>query len=255
MISSIKRIVIFLVILTFIAFTAIYFYSHDRTYFNSDDETGNTPGNIYNGGLFSERNGKIYFSNDNDDGSLYVMNSDCTNISKVNDDKATYINVDDNYIYYIRANNTKENKPGAFMTFYNTGIYRVNKNGTHFKMISGNPGSYLTLHGNFLYYQNYDVNTGLYLYRNRIDAKLQRLLIEDAVIPAAILDNKMYYSGYSTDHNIDILDLSSFTTNIDIEGNFAYPIINGNYIYYMDLSDDYKIKRMNLDGFEFYYIS
>lgn len=248
MLASVKRILIILVVLTAIAFISIWLYSYNRTFFSKEGETGNTSGNIYNGGLFCEQDGKIYFSNDFDDGCLYVMNSDCSKIKKVHDDKAVYINADENYIYYVRANNTRENISGSILMFNNTGVYRINRNGDNIKAITGNPGSYLTLKDNIIYFQLYDVNKGLFLYRYQIDGKMERLLLEDAVIPAAVIDNSLYYAGFTADHNINKLDLLSFTTDTLYEGNFAYPIFEGEYIYYIDIEKDYKIYRMNADG-------
>ena len=90
--STVKKVIISLSIITVIALAGIYIYSSGRTYLNADDLIGNTAGNIYNGGLFCERDGKIYFSNDNDDGSLYVMNAnaDLTSVKKLHYDKAAY---------------------------------------------------------------------------------------------------------------------------------------------------------------------
>lgn len=248
--STVKKVIISLSIITVIALAGIYIYSSGRTYLNADDLIGNTAGNIYNGGLFCERDGKIYFSNDNDDGSLYVMNAnaDLTSVKKLHYDKAAYINVDENYIYYLRANNTRENSSGSILMFNNTGIYRINQNGKSLKLISRNPGSYVSVFGNHVYYQNYDINEGLFLYRNQTDGSLERLLLKEAVIPSIIMDNKLYYVGANNDHNINRLDLSSFTSQTYIEGNFGYPIFKGEYIYYMDQSNNYSINRMNRDG-------
>src|SRR5690606_19800564 len=124
---------------------------------------GNTTGNIYNGGLFSEQEGKIYFSNTNDDGSLYRTDVNLVNFEKIHNDKAVFINVDENYIYYVRANNTRENNSNNVLMYNNTGMYRINQNGTGLKSISYNPGAYLTLKGNRIYYQKYDVDNGLLL--------------------------------------------------------------------------------------------
>jgi hypothetical protein len=54
----------------------------------------------------------------------------------------------------------------------------------------------------------------------------------------------------SKDHNINALDLSSFVTSTQIEGNFAYPVFQGDYIYYLDLDNNYTINRMKRDGSE-----
>lgn len=237
-----------LIVLTVAAVIGVYFYNHDRTYYNTEDEIGNTAGNIYNGGLFCEQDGSIYFSNPSADGALYVTNSTLTKFKRLRDDKAVYINADENYLYYVRANNTRENDKGGFLVFYNTGIFRCRQNGKELKAFTGNPGAYLTLKGNNVYFQRYDVGIGLYLYKYPIDASTERCLIKDAVIPAAIMDNKLYYAGYSGDHNINAMDLSSFTTHPVIEGSYMYPIFMDGYIYYMDPSNKYKIYRMNEDG-------
>lgn len=246
--STVKKVLLTLFVITVITFAGILIYSSGRTYLNEDNLIGNTTGNIYNGGLFCERDGKIYFSNDNDDGSLYVMNSDTTNIKKLHHDKPAYINVDENYIYYLRANNTRDNAPGSILMFNNTGIYRLKQNGRALKIISSNPAAYITVKGNHVYYQNYDVNEGLFLYRNQTDASLERMLLKEAVIPSYFMNNKLYYVGNNENHNINCLDLSSFTTRTYIEGNFAFPIFHNDYIYYIDQSNNYTINRMNKDG-------
>lgn len=250
MLKIIKRFIILLVILTLFAIIGILAYSSGRIYFNDEEEVGNTTGNIYNGGLFCEKDGRIYFSNDAADGSLYVMNSDCSNIKKLHNDKTVYINVDENYVYFVRANNTRENQAGNILMFYNTGVFRIKQNGKDLKSITSNPGAYLTLKGNHIYFQRYDVEVGLYLYRYQIDGKEERLLLKDAVIPASVMNNALYYAGYSNDHNINAMDLSSFTTHPIIEGSFYYPIFMGDKIYFLNLKDKYKIYQMNQDGSE-----
>jgi hypothetical protein len=250
MFKIIRRILIALVLLTIVAVIALYVYSHDRTFFNNEDETGNTAGNIYNGGLYCERDGKIYFSNDSADGALFVMNPDLTGMKQIRDDKAVYINADENYLYYVRANNTRENDQGGFLVFYNTGVFRVNHKGENLIAYTGNPAAYLTLKGNYVYFQRYDVEIGLYLYRYMIDGTEERLLIKDAVIPTDVKNNTLYYAGLSEDHNINAMNLSSFTKHPVLEGSYMYPIFMGEYIYYIDPSDNYKIYRMNQDGSE-----
>ena len=248
MLKTIKRLLIFLVIATVITVCSLLIYNSNRTYFNDDNEVGNTTGNLYNGGLFCEQDGKIFFSNDAADGSLYVMDTDLSDMKFVYDDKAAFINADENYVYYVRANNTRDNQAGNILMFYNTGVYRLGHNGKGLKSFTSNPGAYLMLYGNNIYFQRYDVEIGLYLYRYQIDASMERLLLKDAVIPAAVMDNSLIYNGYSQDHNINAMDLSSFTYHPRFEGDYYYPIFQGDYIYYLNLDEDYKIYRMNLDG-------
>jgi hypothetical protein len=250
MLASIRKVFILLVIITLLAFIGVFLYNRGRTYFNEEEETGNTAGNIFNGGLFCEQDGKIYFSNHNDNGALYVMNSDCTNIKKVISDKAVNINADENYLYYLRASDTKASIAGSLMQFNNSGLYRITHGGKNLKIISHKPGAYMTLQGNFLYYLSYDVESGLCLFRKKIDNTMEKLILDEAVIPSYIADNKLYYAGNKKDHSINALDLSSFVTGTRIEGNFACPIFREDYIYYLDLDNNYSLNRMRLDGSE-----
>lgn len=245
---SIKRIFITLTIITVLTIGGLLIYSSGRTYFNEEEEIGNTAGNIYNGGLFCEQDGKIYFSNDNADGSLYVTTPSFSKFEEISDDKAVYINADENYIYYVRANNTRENNNSSFLMFYNTGVYRIKQNGSGLMAFTGNPGAYLTLKGNNIFFQRYDVGIGLHLYKYQIDGSLERLMVKDAVIPAGVYNNSVFYTGYSQDHNISAVDLSSFTARTYFNGSFMYPIFTADYVYYIDIEDNYKIYRMLMDG-------
>lgn len=244
----VKKLLITLSILTVICIFGLIIYSSGRTYYNDDFVTGNNAGNLYNGGLFCEYNNKIYFSNDSDEGALYVMNPDLKNVKKVHDDKAAYINIDDNYIYYVRTNNTRENHKGSFFMFYSTGVYRINHNGSNLKMISHSPAGVLGLSGNFLFYQRYDADTGLNLYYSKIDGSGENLISEDSIIPASIKDNYLLFSGTNMDHNISSMNLETFETNTLIEANTMYPISIKNKIYYINLEDNYSIYRCKADG-------
>ena len=96
-----KTITIIIVVLVIAAagVGGFFYFKKNQTVHNNDNAIGNTAGNLINGGLFWEYNDKIYFANPDDYNKLYVMNSDCTNISKINDDSVAYLNVCGNYIY------------------------------------------------------------------------------------------------------------------------------------------------------------
>lgn len=248
MIKTVGKVFLALIGITAVSFGGLWLYTQNRTFPNNEDTIGNSTGNIYNGGLFCEADGHIYFSNLSDDGNLYVTDSNLLNFKKLSEDKAVYINVDNNYIYYVRANNTRENSTHNILMYNNTGVYRIKQNGSDLKAVSYQPGAYLTLKGNHLYYQKYDVESGLFLYQNSIDCSEEKLLVKDAVIPAAVKENKLYYAGLSYDHNFNAVDLSTCNTKAVLEGSFLYPILHSGYLYYMDVKDNYKIYRANEDG-------
>ncbi len=67
---------------------------------NDISVTGNTAGNLNNSGLFAEDNGKVYFSNAYDDGRLYSMNADETDVKRLTGSRVSSINVGGKFLYY-----------------------------------------------------------------------------------------------------------------------------------------------------------
>ena len=111
----IKPIIAVLVLALIISGIAINILS-SRVKYNTTYVNGNTSGNLYNAGLFCESNGTIFFANPDDKYSLYSMDITGGNLKKLSKDTATYINADDNYVYYVR-NNEKENTDYSFFSY------------------------------------------------------------------------------------------------------------------------------------------
>lgn len=226
----------------------IFFKWERKTVYNSPNTIGNTSGNILNGGLFCENNNKIYFSNYKDEGSLYSMNSDCTNFEKISSDAVTHINTAGKYIIYSRRNNTKENSTGDFLNFNNIGIYRIDRNGKNIIHLSTNANGVSVLAGNYVYFQNYNKQDGLQFYKVKIDGSNEKRLSVEETIPNAVFNNILYYAGTNDEHNIHTLNLETDTSDLLVEGNYTNLIINNDYLYYIDLSEQYSIGRMELNG-------
>ena len=143
--------IIVLCILIIIA-VAVYFLTQEKIIYNEGYVNGNTAGNLYNGGMFCERNGTIYFANPTDNYKLYSMDVDGSNLKKLSDDVANYINVDDNYIYYVR-NNVGENLDFEFFAFYRNALCRMALNdSSSTAILDTDPCNYATLIGNYIYY-------------------------------------------------------------------------------------------------------
>lgn len=243
-----KILIVFLFIFVISAFT-IFQKLVNRTVMNDENAYGNTAGNLLNGGAFCEKDNKIYFSNPNDDGSLYEMNNDCTGFLKLHSDKAAYINTAGPYIYYSRINNTREHAMGSIFIFDNTGIYRIRKKGgSHMKQLYKDPVGMVNLSGNYLYYQHYQDKKGLELYRVKIDGKDNAKISGEGIVPASISDGAMYYAGVNDDHNINTLDLSSGASSVLAKANAVNCIKAGNAVYYISQEDNYGIVKCNLDG-------
>ena len=245
---KLKRIIILILILLFVSIAVILGLNTSRDKFNKENISGNTPGNLFNGGLFSQLDDKIYFSNYKDDGALYVMDLNGIDFKKLSSDKAGHINVLGNYIYYIHNDKNRNNSKGV-LEFNNSGIYRTNLKGNKIKVLYNDPCTYINVHGNYVYYQHYDKEEGLTFYSVKIDGSEEKQISKRPIIPISILDNILYYSKTENTNSISSMNLNDGSTNTLYSDENTYaPVVNGNFIYFISISDSYKIKRIHLDG-------
>lgn len=228
-----------IVIAAMFAAIGIASYLGSKIYYNDEGYIGNTSGNLMNKGLFAEHNGRIYFSNPYDNDALYSMNSDCTNIKKLSDDSVSYINVTDNYIFYVR-NNFDPDNAGMLFRGQLYGVIRSKLNGKNGKSLTTDVISSMILLGNRVYYGSYDDGKIQTMYTT-IDKK-ETATIKGTQIPLYnIIDNKTYYSGTDTDHNIYSFDLSCGLADTLLEGNTYLASMNDDILYYLDMSDNYVL--------------
>jgi len=156
----------FMIVLV-IAAAAAYLYLN-RTIYNPEGVRGNTAGNLNNNGMYCEYDGKIYFANPYDRNRLYVMNSDCSNISKLNDDTVCSINVYGKYIYYVRNNFSPETMTMVFRGQL-LGVIRTNLDGKKPASLYDSVAGVINLYGNDLYYQHYSNDEGFSFYKVKIE--------------------------------------------------------------------------------------
>lgn len=240
------RLIIFL-ILAVLAIAALIGYNSwkSRFQFNSDDATGNTCGNLNNGGLFAEYNGKIYFANPYDNHHLYVMDSDCTNAKKLNGDSIAYLNVCGNYIYYVK-NNFEKGAPPVLVRASLFGVYRTDLNGQNKTSLYEKLSGVVSLCGNYLYYQHYDDETALSLYKIKIDGTEDTKISDTEYDPASYYQGKLYFNGLTgNNRGIFSLDTSNDTISQYYEGNTYQPDMQGSYLYYIDVAKGYSLMRVN----------
>lgn len=209
---------------------------------------GNTSTNLLNGGLFTRSGDRIYFANPYDENSLYSMNMELQDMKKVCADYASYINVAGNYIFYTRRNDKKGHTGEAFLNFSTTGLYRVQTNGHKMSQLFRNPTETVTLFGNQVYYQHYDDEEGLQLFRIGIDGKKDTMLLDEGASPTAIVNDTIYYTGIDKDHNIHSMNIDGSGQRVILEGNFTGLSYSNGALYCMDMENDYTLCRVEMDG-------
>lgn len=243
-----KWIPIIFVLLLAIGLGAAAFLS-GRTIFLEDDVVGSTAGNLLNGGLFCEDEDKIYFSNPNDRGSLYVMDNNLKNYKLLHTDNVSYINVAGSYVFYARDNHKRKAVSGEFFNLNSVGLYRIRKkDGGDIKQLYDDPVGSLGVCGNYVYYQHYNADEGLYIHKVKIDGNEDVLLFKEDIEPVSFQDGKLYYTGEDKDHDIHYLNLSNDQITDVYKGNCYNVVASGEYLYFLSLSNKYAIGRMGLDG-------
>lgn len=217
----------------------------NRTRFPDHDQVGNSAGNLFNKGVFCEKNGVVYFSNPKDNFALYSMDSAGLNFKKISSDVCAYINADDYYIYYTR-NNSSQKSDFSFLHIQNYSLCRINQNGKNELVLDSDPCLYSCQYKDQIYYIHNDKKTASTLYKVSIDGSNQMQVKNEPILPCAKSDSKLYYAGVTSNHSLYCIDTQTNTTKLVYNGNCYNPIIVGNYAYIMDPDHDYALAKIDL---------
>ena len=211
---------------------------------NAITVTGNTGGNLNNHGLFAEADGRVYFSNAYDNGCMYSMNPDETDLRKLTSSSVNSINVGGNYLYYYLDNAAGGKGLGYVVHTY--GVYRSKLDGSSSKCLDRQAAVTMQLVGDYIYYQRYNNTDFTKFYKIKTDKSGQALVSDEIISPNACQNGIIYYNGTDKDHNLYALDTRSDSSSLLLEGNICYPVYAYDYIYYMDASSNYRLCRYSL---------
>jgi len=231
------------------------------------DILGNTSGNIANSGLYAiSDDGWIYF---NYAKHLYKMKTDNSNITLLSDDNAQYINVGNDWVYYINVSDnyyiykiktdgtgkTRLNKQNSHnLILYNGHIYFSSENvhvmSTNGKGLSnigryGRYGLAFNIMNGWIYYRSY-----YGYYKMRLDGS----------------EHKMFFPGYDygersifiteygllyalSDAELCRLNAQSSTDKSVITTGYVTVLnVNDYWIYYANRGDKSKLYKTYADG-------
>ena len=127
---------------------------------------------------FSIDSNWIYYSNIMDDRCLYKVDYNGENITKLNTDYSSYINIAGDYIYYTNPNEGDK-------------LFRIKNDGTHREIISENQCMNVNLYGGYIYYRNESQNGGLY--RIRLDGSENTELVDGDISRINVTDYFIMY--------------------------------------------------------------
>ena len=211
---------------------------------NAPGTVGNTAGNLINDGLFCENDGVVYFANPYDDWQLYSMTPGCTDIKEVWDVPVKYINAGGKYLYYYQDANSANKGFGYLGNMF--GVYRIQKNGKYNKSLDKTPSGILKLIDNTIYYQHYDNTEGMALYQINTDGSNKKMTIEAIVSPACSSGSTIYYANEEERFILSAYDINLQTIETSYEGKLYQPILQDQYMYYMNVADNYSLYRYDM---------
>lgn len=215
---------------------------------NTPFTVGNTGGNLYNHGLFCENEGVVYFSNPYDNGSLYSMLPDGTDIKKLVNTNVSYINAAGKYLYYYQSSSSQDKNVPFTGNFF--GVYRSKKTGKGSICLKKDLSGAVALAGNYLYYAHYDNAEGMTLYKSGIDKRSESQVLPYIVDPSSVQDGCIFFAGTKKDHYLYMLDTSTDSVTTVYTGSVWNPQVSGDYVYYMNIADNYKLYRYTLSSGE-----
>lgn len=237
-------ILIIMLVILIVLFVCVSFLG--RIPENEADTVGNTPGNLNNGGYFCESDGRVYFANAYDNRSLYSMNPDESDMVKLNSNSVSSINAAGKFLYYYMTSDGSTGT-GLGYTSQTAGIYRSTKKGKSTTGLGRCSIVTMQLCGNYLYYETYNSQNGTSLDKIRIDKTDQQTVATEIINPNCFVNGKIYYNGTSGDHYLRSLDVRTDRSSVVWQGNLWNPIVQGNYVYYMDISENYRLCRYSLN--------
>lgn len=226
----------------------VFAYISGKTKFNDGYVNGNTPGNLYNEGLYCEYGDTIYFANPDDGGKLYSMDTNGGNLTKLCDDVVSSINADENYLYYVRDNPGSGNGALSFLSISTNGLCRIDRDGgaDSILILDSDPCIYAALSGNYVYYVHYTSEEGSSVYKVKIDGSDRKQVDANPHYTCSVNGQYMYYGGLDTDHYIWRLDTENDTSGMLYGGNCWMPMVtDDSTAYFMDCDNNYAIAHVD----------
>lgn len=234
--------VILVIIAVFLLLFIVSFFT-GRITLNPAGTIGNSAGNLNNSGLFCEYEGTVYFSNPTDHGRLYSMHPDETNIQKLSDLNVRNILAGGKYLYYFQLGDAGDAGLGSVISMKS--FNRSNLKGKDVTGLTRDTVITAQLVDNYLY-MLVSESDGPSFYKLKIDKSDKVVLANAQINPACAVNGTIYYNGTDTNHYLYGLDTATDSTYEVWKGNLWYPIVEGDYVYYLDVAENYRLCRYSI---------
>ena len=212
---------------------------------NTAETVGNTSGNLNNMGYFCEHEGRIYFANFADNYYLYSMDPVTLDAERIVDVPVSYINAAGEYLYFYYNDQGGEKFMGVSGNM--RGVYRIKANGKDsLTCLDRTTSGIVSLLGNKLYYQHYNNEDGMTLYSVTTDGREKEQVSEEIINPSCIMYGNIYYPDMTGLFNLKVFSPDTNTTEEYLDERMYNPICSGDYIFFMNVADDYCLYRYGM---------
>lgn len=240
--NSLKAIIILVFVIVALLLTVLIGLVSSRMPSNPPGTVGNTAGNLNNSGLFCEKDGVVYFSNSFDGGSLYSMTPSEGELRKLSEVTACNILTGGKYLYYFRYGTATGEGLGSVRTVKS--FNRCKLNGDDTTSLTRDVVVKAQLVGDYLYMLV--AGDTPEFYKMKTDKSEKSLLADYEINPACAENGTIYYNGTQYEHYLYGLETANDTSYVIWKGNLWYPVKQGDYIYYLDVAENYRLCRYSL---------
>lgn len=243
--KKLKVILITALIIVILAVLAVFLYFNQRITMNPEGTVGNTGGNLNNRGLFCEYDGVVYFSNAQDGGSLCSMDPDEGNVRRLSSVKVRNILAGGNYLYYFQEGSSEEQTSALSQLPGVLSFVRCKLNGSDSTVLTTDFVMTGQLVNNYLYLMTTSRNSNSF-YKMKIDKSDKVELTDEVINPACAVDGIIYYNGTDSNHYLYALNTVNDATREFWRGNLWFPLREGDYVYYLDVPNNYRLCRYSI---------
>ena len=215
-------------------------YFEERIEPNPSGTIGNTAGNLNNGGLICERDGMVYFANPKDNNALYSMTIEEKNLNKLYSGNIVNILAAGDYLYFFQKEPNASSNLGNLRVTH--AFYRTGLNGKNVVNMTGDVVVTAQLVNNSLYLLTSTAD-GPSFYKMGTDKSDKTILANYVVNPACAKDGIIYYNGTGSNHYLYALNTVTDVQSELWQGNIWYPVLEGDYFYFLDVENDYRLCR------------
>ncbi len=189
-------------------------------------------GGVWHGGLLTWQGNWVYLSYPGEDFAVYKVRADGTGRVRVGDIRGSSLNVMDDWLYYISA---EDSKP-----------WRARTDGSKAERLVEDICSFLSVEGGFMYYDNGSDNGCLY--RNSFGCGGELKLSDMTAMLPCVAEGWVYYCPKAEDGGLWRVPAEGGSAQQLAKGFIQCYAVTGGWIYYLDGGDTRTVRRVRTDG-------